>query len=144
MALELKRIVEGVVARLVAAYEYISIDMTILMVLQGPEVTKALVTTCVGTSKRSLFCMHVHVSLQSFLSSEFSAARIILAGQRALLMCAVVLNQFSTIMESLAARVVFAHEVTLICMCVVMLTQSPGVLGSLAVRIVLAGESSLI
>ena len=59
-------------------------------------------------------------------------------------MCAVVLNQFSTIMESLAARVVFAHEVTLICMCVVMLTQSPGVLGSLAVRIVLAGEISLI
>ena len=34
-------------------------------------------------------------------------------------MCAVVLNQFSNITESLAARVVLANEATLVCMCVV-------------------------
>ena len=63
MAPELKRIAEGVAARLVAAFVDISNYMTILMVHQTPKVAKALGTTCIRTSKRSLFCVHVHVSL---------------------------------------------------------------------------------
>ena len=90
--------------------------MTILMVDQSPTITETFVATFVSASKRSLSCMHLHMGLQRFPSSECPAARIMFASQGALLVRAVMLSQFFTILESLAARVVLAGERSLVCM----------------------------
>lgn len=118
--------------------------MTVFMLYQSLTITETLVATFVGASKRSFSCMHLHMGLQSFPSSECPAAGTIFASQGALLVCAMMLNQFLTIMEGLAARVVLASERTLICVCLVMLIQCLTVIKSLAARLVLARERSLV
>lgn len=84
------------------------------------------------------------MGLQSFPSSECPAARIVFASQRAVLVCAVMLGQFSVTMESLAARVVLAGERLLVYMGALMPIQRPMVMKSLAARLVVASTRTLI
>lgn len=93
VAVELERLAEGLVARLVAARLESFPYMTILMLDQSLTITKSLVATLVGASKRAFFCMHERMGLQIFPPSECPVARIVHTSQGALLVCAVMLSQ---------------------------------------------------
>ena len=84
------------------------------------------------------------MGLQSLPSSKRPAAKFILTSQGTLLVCAMMLSQFSSIMESLAARVVLASEKLLVCMSTAMPIQCPAVMESLAARPVVTGIRTLI
>lgn len=134
---------EGLIARLVAARVENFGCMIILMLNQFPTIAESLVTTFVSASKRSFSGVHVHMVIQSLPSSECPTARITFAHQGALLMCAVMLSQFSAIRESLAARVVLANEKTRVCMCVVVVIQCLTVVKILTARLVVASIQGL-
>lgn len=144
VAVELNRLGEGLIARLVATRMEAFASMTILMLYQPFTITETLFATFECASKRSFSCVHVHMGLQSLPSSERPAAKFILASQGTLLVCAMMLSQFSSIMESLAARVVLASEKLLVCMSTAMPIQCPTVMESLAARPVVTGIRTLI
>lgn len=137
----LSEFVEGLIARLVAVGMDILAFMTRLMLLQPLTIRETLFATSVGTDERAFSCMRLHVSLQSFPLSECPTARTILTGQKTLLVCAVMLNQSFTIMESSAARVIYASKDNV---CLEMLIQCFAVVESPAATLVLACERSLI
>ena len=112
---------ESLIVRFVAVNFEAFASMSVLMLNQGRTITEALFATFVRACKRSLSCVHMHMSFQSLLSSECPAARLILASQGTLLVSAMMLGQFFRIIESLAARVVLAGEKELVCMNVAML-----------------------
>ena len=143
VAVDLDRRGEGMIARFVARRNEKFASVSVLMLNQARTITETLFAIFVRASKRSLSCVHVHMGLQSLPSSERPAARFIFARQRTKLVCAMMLSQFFTIAESLAARLVLASEWLLIFMSVAMPIQCPTVMKGLAARPVVTGIRTL-
>ena len=144
VAVQLGRRGESKIARLVTARNETFASVTVLMLNQAPTVTETLLAIFIRARKRSLSCVHVHMGLQSLSSSERPAARFILTRQGTKLVCAMMFSQFSTIMESLAARVVLASEQLLVCMSAPVPIQCHTVMKCLATRPVVACIGTLI